>query len=129
MVQFQKKLLYNGERPESGKFHLIFFNPSLSVMNNFMVSTLFWLRETLRKKTANFMTSCKKVGRWQTQNMISFLKEIMTRGLVPESLVRKLKPWKIHYLLKNTIPNPQLLHFHLYFCPCHQRFIELCVCF
>ena len=38
------------------------------------------------KKTVNFMTICQRVGRWQTQNMISFLKEIMTRGWVPESL-------------------------------------------
>ena len=37
------------------------------------------IREALRKKTANFITSFKKVGRWHTQNMISFLKEIMTR--------------------------------------------------
>ena len=59
-------------------------------------------REACRRKTAKFMTICQRVGRWQTQNMISFLKEIMTRGLVPESLVRKLKPWKIHFLLKNT---------------------------
>ena len=43
----------------------------------------FILREALRKKTANFMISCKKVGRWQTQNMISFPK-----GWVTESLVR-----------------------------------------
>ena len=69
------------------------------------------------------MTTCQRVGRWQTQNMISFPKEIMTRGLVPESLVRKSEPWMIHYFLKNTSPNPQLIHLHLYFCTCHQNII------
>ena len=60
----------------------------------------FILREALRKKTANFMISCKKVGRWQTQNINSFLKEIMTRGLVPESLVRKFNFYIFHNYLK-----------------------------
>ena len=50
------------------------------------------LREAFQKKTGYFMTTCQRVGRWQTQNMISFPKEIMTRGLVPESLVRKSEP-------------------------------------
>ena len=66
---------------------------------------------------------CQSVGRWQTQNMISFPKKIMTIGLVPESLVRKSEPWMIHYFLKNTTPNPLLLHLHLYFCTCHQNII------
>ena len=42
----------------------------------------------LQKKTGYFMTLCQRVGRQQSQNMISFLKEIMTRGWMPESLVR-----------------------------------------
>ena len=48
---------------------------------------IFDLR-TPAKKTGYFMTSCQRVGRKQTQIMISFLKEIMTRGLMPESFVR-----------------------------------------
>ena len=87
------------------------------------------LREAFQKQTGYFMTSCQRVGRWQTQNMISFPKEIMIRGLVLESLVRKSEPWMIHYFLKNTSPNPQLIHLHLYFCTSHQSIIVFVVNF
>ena len=124
-----KFCLYTNFETINWKSYLVF--SIFGVVNKTLRLKYWWqiVREACRKKTSKFMTICQRVGRWQTQNMISFLKEIMTRGLVPESLVRKLKPWKIHFLLKNTKPNPQLLHLHLYFCPCHQRFIVLCVCF
>ena len=56
-----------------------------------LYKTLPWLGKPL-KKTGYFMTTCQRVGRWQTQNMISIPKEIMIRGLVLESLVRKSEP-------------------------------------
>jgi len=71
------------------KSHIDYYCLLIAKEVNFM---LIMDKGSPQKKTANFMTSCKKVGRWQTQNMISFLKEITTRGLVPESLVGKLKP-------------------------------------
>ena len=88
-----------------------------------------YIREALRKKMYILWQTAKGWVGSKLKNMISFLKEIMTGGLVPESLVRKLKPRIIHYLLKNTIPNPQILHLHLYCYTCHRSIIVLCVCF
>ena len=84
------------------------------------------LREALRKKM--YILWQPAVGS-KLKNMISFLKEIMTGGLVPESLVGKLKPRIIHYLLKNTIPNPQQILHLLYCYTCHCSIIVLFVCF
>ena len=62
------------------KFNLVFSIQinRYSVKNiSLPLRMIYWrtcLREALRKKTGYFMTMCQRVGRQQSQNMISFLK-------------------------------------------------------
>ena len=82
-----------------------------------------WLREALRKKLDILWHPAKGGVGSKLKTWFCFLKEIMTRGMMPESLVRKLKPLIIQYVLENITPNSLLLHLHLYFCTCHQSII------
>ena len=57
----------------------------------FLLSSIYiYLCESERELRVGKLTICQRVGRQQTQNMISFPIKIMTREWVPESLVQKL---------------------------------------